>query len=236
MKSNYLTIRVLVLTFLFSGILFTSNLSAQQQEERSVKGFNKISISISADLILTQGKDYKLVIEAKEKSDLEKVVTEVDGNNLKIKSKPGSWKINKVKVYVTLPELKALAISGSSDVKAENTMTTNELSIAISGSGDVQFADLQTNDLNIAISGSGDVTMAGQAKSSVQISTSGSGDVDVEKLEAKNVNVAISGSGDARVFATETLNCKVSGSGDVYYKGGAQVNAKSTGSGSITSM
>jgi carbon monoxide dehydrogenase subunit G len=236
MKNNYLTIRILALTFLFSGILFASNLCAQQQEERHVKGFDKISISISADLILTQGSDYKLVIEAKEKSDLGKVVTEVEGNKLKIKSKPGSWKINKVKVYVTLPELKALAISGSSDVRAEKTMETDEFSVAISGSGDVRFADLQANDLNIAISGSGDVKMAGHAKSSVRISTSGSGDVNVEGLETKNVHIAISGSGDARVFATETLNCKVSGSGDVYYKGGAQVNAKSTGSGSISAL
>lgn len=237
MKNKHFMFGNLALTiFILSGILFSVNTFAQNKDERKVSGFDKITNSTSVDLFISQGSEYKLVIEAKDQKDLDKIVTEVNGETLKIKTKPGSWNLSNMKIYVTLPELNALAISGSCDVRAEKTMKSDEFALAISGSGDVRFEDIQTNDLSIAVSGSGDVRMAGKSTSSVQIGVSGSGDIDLQNVETKNANISISGSGDVKVFATETLNSKTSGSGDVYYKGDAQVIAKSTGSGSITSM
>jgi carbon monoxide dehydrogenase subunit G len=237
MRNKQFIFRNLALTILvITGTFVSLQAFSQKEEERKVSGFDKVKNTTSVDLYLTQGAQYKLVIEAKDNKDIGKIITEVEKNTLKIKTKPGSCNLNNMKIYVTLPELKALSISGSSDVLAAKTMTSDEFSLAISGSGDVKFDDLQTNKLNIAVSGSGDVEMAGQASSSVQISISGSGDLDLQDVETKNANISISGSGDVKVFATETLNSKTSGSGDVYYKGGAQVNARSTGSGSITSL
>lgn len=237
MRNKQFIFRNLALTILvITGTFVTLQAFSQNKEERKVSGFDGVNNTTSIDLFLTQGAQYKLVIEAKDSKDIEKIITEVEKNTLKIKTKPGSWNMNNVKIYVTLPELNALSISGSSDVLATKTMTSGEFSLAISGSGNVKFDDLQTNELNIAVSGSGDVEMAGQASSNVHISISGSGDIDLQNVETKNANISISGSGDVKVFATETLNSKTSGSGDVYYKGGAQVNAKSSGSGSVNSL
>jgi carbon monoxide dehydrogenase subunit G len=237
MKHNHLYFRILALSALIlTGIIFSVNAHSQNKEEFDLSGFTKIKNSTSADLYITQGPQYKFVVEAKDKNSIEKIVAEVKDKTLKIKSKPGSWNLGKMKIYVTLPKLEALSISGSSNTIADKTIKSDEFSLAISGSGDVKFKDIQTNVLNIVVSGSGDVMMAGNSTSNIQISVSGSGDIDLQDVETKNANISISGSGDVKVFATETLNSKTSGSGDVQYKGGAQVNARSTGSGSITSM
>ena len=222
---------IFISIFLFVSA-FTLN---AKKQDRNVKDFDKISFSISGDLYVTQGSTYSVQIEASDK-DLEKLVTEVDGNTLKIKTKPGSWKLKDVKVWVTTPNLSAIYLSGSGNAIAGKTIKSEKMKLSVSGSGDIQFKDLQVSKANVSIAGSGDVELSGKCTDDLKISVAGSGNVKAADFEADNVEVDISGSGSAKVFAIDKLESDIVGSGSVYYKGKPLIDANTVGSGSTKAL
>jgi len=212
---------------------------AQEKETRDVGSFSSISLSISADLYLTQGNDTKVVIEA-ERKILDLIRTEVDGQNLKIKFPKGRWNIRsnkQIKIYVSTPNIEGLFLSGSGNIKAETQIKAESLDFAISGSGNIVIDDLLASNVEGSISGSGDINLSGsETVESLEISISGSGDMFAGNLKVNSVEIRISGSGTCKVFAVSELEASVSGSGSVYYKGNPIVNAKVSGSGKVRSL
>jgi len=223
-----------VLTFLFINCT-----SAQQREIRKVSGFTGISLSISADIFLSQATDFKVEIEA-EQDYLKEIETVVDGDILKIKTDSHfnfDIRDKKVKIYISMPAIKSVSISGSGDILAQTAIKAEDLKVKISGSGNVKVENLSVKNLDMGISGTGDITLAGTVVAeSASYSISGSGDINNENLQCKKVEIHVSGSGNVRVWAVDELNAKVSGSGDVYYKGRPIVDANTSGSGGIHSI
>ncbi|MBN1988851.1 MAG: DUF2807 domain-containing protein [Bacteroidales bacterium] len=220
-------------------MLLGCDLGAQQKKSYDLKGFTTVSLSLAADLYVSQEAEYKVEIVAPE-SIIEKLDVYVDGQTLKIKTtgfKAINWRDDDVKIYVSLPIVKGLHLSGSGDIIAQTAIKTDDLKVSISGSGDVSIKSLTAQTLKLAISGSGDMELAGPAiVSSVDVAVSGSGDIDLSRLQASDVDVAISGSGDIKIWANENLRGKVSGSGDIYYKGRPRFDVKVSGSGRVTSL
>jgi len=211
---------------------------AQEKETRDVGSFSSISLSISADVYLTQGNETKVVIEAEQKI-LDLILTEVDGDNLKIKYPRGKWNIRsnkQINIFITTPGVEGLFLSGSGNIKAETQIKTESLDFSISGSGNIEIDDLVASDVEGHISGSGDINLSGsKTAESLEISISGSGDMFAETLKVNSVEIRISGSGTCKVFAVSELEASISGSGSVYYKGNPMVNARVSGSGKVRS-
>ena len=220
---------------IFTLVFVFTNLALHAQQERSHSNFDRISFNISGDLYITQGDNYSVRLEGSDK-DLEKIDTKVENNSLIIKTKHNSSLRDDVKIYVTLPELKAMNLAGSGDVYAKNKISASGLELSISGSGDVTFNELIANDVELSIAGSGDMMIKGKAEESLEMSIAGSGDIDAVQFEAKSVEVSISGSGSATVFATDNLETNIVGSGSVRYKGNPLVNANAVGSGSTKAL
>jgi len=220
-------------------MLIGCDLGAQQKKSYNLKDFSTVSLSLAADLYVSQEAGYKVEIVAPE-AILEKLDVYVDGQTLKIKTtglKSINWRDDEVKIYVSLPTIKGLHLSGSGDIIAQTAIKAEDLKISISGSGDVKIGSLTAQNLDLAISGSGDMELSGPGTiSQVDVAVSGSGDIDLSELQANDVNVAISGSGDIKLWANENLRGKVSGSGDIYYKGRPRFDVKVSGSGSVTSL
>lgn len=250
MRTIYIILCVLIATVSLSAINCDYDTSSSKsfsrdnkedktvkKEERTVEKFNAVGMGISADVKLTQGSPQSLVIEGAVK-DLEKIITETDGSTLKIKSKPGSWHVGKVTVYITMEEVKELKISGSGSIVANSAVNTDELYMSVSGSGSINISELTAAILHSHISGSGSIDLAGKGAEtkSHDIHISGSGDLSVPELPTQDINVHISGSGNCKVMASNKLTARVSGSGDVYYKGKPVVDAKVSGSGKIKEM
>src|SRR6056297_1593646 len=83
-----------------------------KKENREVSAFSKIGMGVSGDLYLSQGDEYKLVIEGDE-DELEDIETTVRGGTLRIKyDKPFgiNWNSKKVKIYVTTKEVEELSV------------------------------------------------------------------------------------------------------------------------------
>ena len=221
LKSTFSLVLILVTTLAFS----------QNKEERDVSEFSGISLGINAELYLTQGSPQKLVIEASE-DQLAKIKTVIRDGHLKIRDETINSRFRNVKIWITVPEVEALNLSGSGKIIAETPVSSEELELKISGSGKVKISELKAGELDVAISGSGDVYLSGTA-TETDVFISGSGSLLGSGLKVEECNVKISGSGSCEVDATGELDVVISGSGRVTYYSNPQVDAKVSGSGKV---
>jgi hypothetical protein len=200
----------LTLTSCFKEVVVGSG--SKVSEERRVAGaFNEIVVKGSIDVQVKQGDSVKIV--AKDFGNvLPFLTTRVLGNRLIIDYEQ-AWITNSSgEVTITLPRLKGVEITGSSDV---------------SSIGNFRF-----DDLLLDISGSGNINLAGSAKN-VNLRVSGSGDYRAFDMPTDTVRLKISGSGAAQIAVNKLLDAQITGSGDVVYKGNPSVTSQVSGSGRI---
>jgi len=204
-------------------------------EERSITSdVNEIILSSSIDVRYTQGSPAKMVVEG-EDNLVDKVVTEVSGNTLKVYKKRNTnmWTTKKLQVLVTTPNLVRAACTSSGDFYATNTLTGDKLTLKTSSSGDIK-ASVEVRDLELSCSSSGDQIIKGSAERLIA-KTSSSGDIDADDLTAKHCKASSSSSGDVSVYATESIEARTSSSGDIFIYGNPeQRSSNSSSSGDIT--
>lgn len=225
---------LMISMFIFTG-LHNHTAAQTSKEVRNLPHFQSIALSFSGTVILTQGQTQKVEVEA-EKELLQDVITEVRGTDLVIRTADHNWKnMGQVRIYITIPVISALKVSGSGSITASNNLEAEDLRLDVSGSGSVKIDRLKAQQIENKISGSGSIKISGENASSLNASISGSGQLEAFGLAVGSVTVSISGSGNARVHATEALNTRISGSGSVIYKGSPRVSANATGSGKTVS-
>ena len=205
------------------------------KETRDVKGFTSVGFGISGNLFINIGPQFKVELEG-EKNDLEEVITEVSGSRLQIKH--DNWRFQfrqKVNVYVTMPEIDGLGVSGSGKAEILDAVKGEDLDLSVSGSGNLFTADLAVENLKCNISGSGSIKLGGGSATDTEVSISGSGNFDGEKTRFETTEVRVSGSGNCVCQVTGSLEASVSGSGNVTYTGNPKIDARVSGSGRVRS-
>ncbi len=229
-----------IITFLWVGIILAKPASASS-EEREVPTFSEVSLRISGNLYIEQGDKQQVRIVAKA-STLDEIITEVTGRTLVVRFPAGnifkqSFNPGKVDVYVTVPEIHSLSVSGSGDIIANSSIKSRILDLTVSGSGNINLNEVDSDRLKATISGSGDIILKkGKATSEFTVAVSGSGDIEAENLEAKIVDVKMVGSGNCNVHAAEFLKARVAGSGSVRYKGDPTIDSSILGSGRVKKL
>lgn len=229
---------LIVLLFIFSISLVTgfSNNLTEAQETRDVAGFTKVGFSLSGNLYINLGSEFKVVLEGDD-SALEDIITEVSGDKLVIKKK--SWRINlkdKVNVYITMPEIEDLSVSGSGKAEIMDALRADDLNLSVSGSGNILTSGVSAKIMKCRISGSGNINLgSGGEVSGADLSISGSGSYRGEDAKIGEMDISISGSGNCSCNVTESLTARVSGSGNVTYTGNPRIDARISGSGKVRS-
>lgn len=200
------------------------------REERSLAPFSEVHNSLSAEVHLSQGPQEDIRIEAQE-NILANLLTTVKNGRLEIGFDEHVRRHDGIKIWITIPEVKELSMSGSGELYSDGVLAGESLAINISGSGD---ADLLTEmeSMEVNVSGSGKVKLKGQAES-VQFRVSGSGEIAALELPVQEAGVQVSGSGDCYLHVQERLDVSISGSGDVGYQGRPLVNSSISGSGDL---
>jgi hypothetical protein len=239
MKSNIVKVLHLVALTLLVSIGFTSCEKIKGKgdvvtETRWETNFTSISLAMQGTVYFTQDSNYSIQINAQQ-NVIDRIITEMDGATLKIKLKNnvhlGSHE--PIRFYITAPSLNHLTISGSGDVYVENTWTGSSLSAHISGSGNINVANMDAGRFQPSISGSGSITVLGGIATQADLTISGSGKIEMHHAVSTNVYTSTSGSGDSYVQATDLLDVTISGSGNVYYLGNPLINSHISGSGNI---
>lgn len=105
----------------------------------------------------------------------------------------------KISVNIKAPDLTHITMSGTGDftLGGETPAELSELTIMMSGTGDVEFLNSLncTGDLSISNSGTGDVKISKMTCHDAVFDNTGTGDIDVA-VKAVNIKATSSGTGD----------------------------------------
>ncbi len=207
------------------------------KETRNLPAFNALKLTMSADVYLSQGDHQSVQVEA-DKGAMANIETETHGNTLVVKNREGHWNnLGRIKIYITMPDITQIDLSGSGSVESQTPIKAAELQIMLSGSGNVKISSLQVPVLKANITGSGDIYLSGENNQAEMDATiTGSGSIKADELQVANATVHITGSGSARVYVLKELETNITGSGSVLYRGNPMINAHSTGSGRTSSL
>lgn len=224
--------------------LFVLQLPAQDWWKKGITGegpvverdleladFDAIRLSTNGKVYLRQGNQQSVRVKGQQNI--------ID--NLKKEVNDGSWKISferpvrrhaELAIYITMPSLRHVGVSGSGSIIGESKFTgLGDLKTHISGSGRLEL-EAESRNLSSHISGSGSMRLAGST-GQYDIHISGSGKVYAYDLDSSDCEVHISGSGDCEVQVQESLEVRISGSGDVFYRGRPRVTSRISGSGDV---
>ncbi len=204
-------------------------------EKRSVRGFNKVVVSGTANVYLSQTDEESLTIVADD-NIINYISSEVGGDTLHIDQKMSSnmrlVKTSKpINYYITVKDLKEISLLGSGNVATQGPLNVKDISITINGAvtGNVEVnAHRVTTDL----SGSAEFTIKGQADSQ-EINISGTGNYNGAGLICKIARVDVSGLGKVVVNAEDNLIVRISGAGSIFYIGKPKVQETISGSGRL---
>ena len=206
-----------------------------------VKPFRNINVAGSFNVVFEQGERTGVAIKAPQEL-LDQVSIVSDGKTLVIDTKErraifikgGSIGYTEpVTVYVSAPDINGIAVSGPTDFQVRSSLTTDNLKVSLTGSGDIDLRRVKCQSAELWLTGSGDMEMRPIEAETIKATLTGSGDISVHAKDARMIETSVSGSGDVYVAC---LNCDqgiaaVTGSGDIQFDG--QINdVKQTVSGS----
>lgn len=234
----------LVFTLLVMAVslqLFAGN-GQKVTERRQVARFERILLQGSPTIKYTQGS--KVSVEVKAPKDIIKnVITRVEGNRLTVSVKnPSKWMFNfgskddGVVVYVTSPDLIGIELMGSGDFECNSRLDTDNLNVALKGSGDIELKDVICDKITSSVVGSGDLEIKKVVALSSSVELVGSGDVKINEHQVKQTKVELKGSGDIKLGLVNcgTVDCRLLGSGDITLQGDAlSLNSYTRGSGDL---
>lgn len=206
-----------IFTLVFAFLLAGFAALAQNTQVRTPGSFTQIENNGSWDVEITKGSKDEVRLESSG-FDLNKVITELDGDKLTIKLERGNYRNVDIKVFVTVRELESVGNGGSGDMMLNSDFGANNFSIGLSGSGSITTQKIHTGKLNVGMSGSGKVILEGGQADYANIEQSGSGDFNGLGFTAESVKIGKSGSGTTSISVIESLTVGASGSGNVYYR------------------
>ncbi len=239
---------------LLFGLFFIAVANSQTKtENRTVGTFSKIESRGSTKVVLVAGNSNSLTAEGDEKT-LEYLVTEVQGNTLKIYIKSNK-KINLkggAVVRVPIKQLEEVSLSGSGSIKSDAAIKSNNFVASVSGSGKIDLDKVDAESAFVKVDGSGKIELnlnTGKAKAEINGSGQieldgkanafsanihGSGNLDASDFTSVTTDVSISGSGYIKTNTTKDLSANIQGSGSVKYKGNPSIKKNISGSGKVT--
>jgi hypothetical protein len=206
-------------------------------QTRSAQGFDSIEVSAPGNLILSQGSQESVKVEAPG-GQIDKIRTEVRNGTLYIESgwqgfafDFGSW--SNVNYYVTVKDLREISWSAAGRLTGSR-ITTDTLDVNLSGAGSVEL-DVKVSDLTARLSGAGSLKMSGTANRQ-DVSLSGVGSYSARELQSQVATVRVSGVGGADVNVAESLDAAISGVGGIHYLGNPTITQQTSGLGGVSRL
>ena len=191
MKTHNLLITIIAACFILAGTSVKAQKASGNVVTRdiTVADFSGINLSEPIDYLITQGDKNLLIIETDDnlfdqvKADVSNGILSIDTHSL--------GGASRLKVTIQVKELKNLNISGASNVKTTNTITSPELKIKASGAAEATL-DLNVPQLTSELSGASNITLNGNATNHT-LKASGASDLKADNLQTSTTNVTLSG-------------------------------------------
>ena len=168
-----MVLTVLVL-FLLTGCGLCVNGSGNVvSEEVDVSYFDAVDLRGSGILYITQQDENSLVVEAEDNIFADMDIYIEDGETLVIEQKSCVRETKPIRYRVGMNDVRENSVSGAGKIVSENEISSPDLTLAVSGSCDIDMG-LRVKLLETMISGASEVSYAGTADKHVY-SVSGAG-------------------------------------------------------------
>jgi hypothetical protein len=207
-------------------------------ETRSVSGFDGVTLMSAGRIVLTQGTEESLTIEADDNL-MAFLKTEVSGGSLRISAERDGEAYNldptgEVVFRINVIDLKDLQVFGAGDIEM-SSLRTGRLDVTVMGSADVQIGDLSADELRVEVPGFANIDIAGRAPTQ-ELRWFGAGSYDGGDLQSQTADIAVLGSATIKVWAIETLDVSITGAGTIEYYGTPTLSQNVTGVGAIRGL
>lgn len=178
---------------------------------RDASSFNIIESNIVGNIVLRQGAQYELRLEA-QRNILDLISTRVVNQRLLLSLEECFNSARGITLYITLPELVEINLLGVGNINMENDFDVDELDVTLTGVGNI-FLRGSANEINLV--------------------TTGVGENRAFDMPTAICTVTITGEGIAEVFVRDALDVDIEGVGTVFYKGNPAITIQSGGTGSV---
>jgi hypothetical protein len=165
-------------------------------ETRRVRPFHSVQIEGVGKVIVQQGDDHSVRVEADD-NIVGNVKSSVSGGILRVGLRK-SCSSATVNIYVSMKEVRLLGVSRAGELVTESP--------------------IQVGTLRCRINGTGLMRLSGKADHA-DLRIHGSGFIDCFDLVASTCSVEVSGMGSCKVHATRKIDATLSGMGEIIYDG-----------------
>lgn len=204
-------------------------------ESRQVSGFDRVSLGGIGNLIITQGSQEALTIDA-EDNVLPHITTAVSGGQLSISYDLHglNWvqPTKPIDFHLTVINLSEVDLGGSGTITTSG-LRGGSLAVKIGGSGNATLSGLALTALNVDVTGNGAVAAAGTADSQ-RLRITGNGSYRAPELASQTAQITIAGSGSTVVNAARMLDVTITGNGSVQYLGDPAITQHILGNGKVS--
>lgn len=219
-----------------SGLLLSGCSDGNPQTRTdAVSNFDQIQISTFGEIIIEQGDEESLMIEAP-RDYLRYITSDVDNGVLTISTRRGfiGGPIRRVTYTITVKDLEKISLTGAGAIKIYE-LNTDDFEVNLTGAGSVEIDDLNADDLEVNLSSAGAIIIAGEVDSQ-EVDISGIGSYEAGDLRSNDAEILLTGAGSAVVWVEDSLDVNVTGVGSVSYFGdNPDVYQNVSGLGSINS-
>ena len=210
-----------------------------KSETREISDFNSISVDYPADVIVKQGKQYAVKVEADDNL-LPQLDISVQGETLHFRNSESNWSkrvypTEPVILTITVIDLRELNLPTAGRIDMDG-LETESLDVSVSGAGEINLSDVNVDLIDFTISGAGKIFVEGEAND-LKLRISGVGEFIGADLQSQYSNVRISGAGSATIWVERELEAHISGTGSIKYYGVPEsINKSISGLGSVNNL
>lgn len=198
------------------------------KEERNITGFDEIAVSTGIELVINQDTFEKVVVEADE--NIQKILkTELKGEKLKIYLEEGVNYAKRMKVYVTVKQLKSMEASAGSEVKTSGKINSESLKIHSSSGSEVNM-EVGCTFVSADSSSGSELTVSGTTISLKGDSSSGS-ELKLSNLIAEKGEVSASSGSELNVHTTKEIKAHASSGAEIDVYGNPALRDTNSSSG-----
>ncbi|MFT6879737.1 MAG: phage shock protein PspC (stress-responsive transcriptional regulator) [Arcticibacterium sp.] len=185
-----------------------------ESKKFDLSDFTGVEVGGPFHVLINQGETFDVEVMAERDRDLKGLNLRVNGSELDIDFEDRFFRNRgKVLVYITMPNLESLDISGSSHMKVMSFENITDIDIDISGASNAKL-DIEAEDVRLNASGASTLELRG-AIESINADISGASRLRANKAEIGQADVSASGASDADFGKVGHLSSSTSGASHV---------------------
>jgi len=201
------------------------------EEERQLSGFDEIEVSRGMNVYITQGSPEKVVVVA-DNNLHDAIITDVDGDVLKIYVDAIVREAKEMKVMVTVEKLTDIKTSSGANVYSHNSINTEDIELSASSGSNITM-EFNAEYLKADCSSGSNINLSGSSKESELEASSGS-NLKAAGLKSDNCKMKASSGAGVKATVNKELTAKASSGGNIVYYGDPNsTNIESSSGGSI---